>query len=43
MALSMHPRHLSRYRDVARLLIRYGRSDLVRDLDVELDRTFNPQ
>jgi predicted unusual protein kinase regulating ubiquinone biosynthesis (AarF/ABC1/UbiB family) len=35
MALSLTPRHVGRYRDVARLLIRYGRSDLVRDLDVE--------
>jgi predicted unusual protein kinase regulating ubiquinone biosynthesis (AarF/ABC1/UbiB family) len=35
MALSLQPRHVGRYRDIARLLIRYGRSDLVRDLDVE--------
>jgi predicted unusual protein kinase regulating ubiquinone biosynthesis (AarF/ABC1/UbiB family) len=35
MALSLHPRHLGRYRDIARLLIRYGRSDLVRDLAVD--------
>ncbi len=35
MGLSMQPKHLARYRDIARLLIRYGRSDLVRDLDVD--------
>lgn len=35
MALSLHPRHLGRYRDIARLLIRYGRSDLVTQLDVD--------
>ncbi|GAC1442852.1 MAG: AarF/UbiB family protein [Mycobacteriales bacterium] len=35
MGLSVSPKHLSRYRDIARLLIRYGRSDLVRDLDID--------
>ncbi|MCU1601891.1 MAG: hypothetical protein JWO22_2600 [Frankiales bacterium] len=35
MSLSLHPRHLGRYRDVARLLIRYGRSDLVSQLDID--------
>lgn len=35
MVLSLHPRHLGRYRDIARLLIRYGRSDLVSDLDLD--------
>jgi predicted unusual protein kinase regulating ubiquinone biosynthesis (AarF/ABC1/UbiB family) len=35
MGLSLQPRHLARYRDVARLLVRYGRSDLVRDLSVD--------
>jgi ubiquinone biosynthesis protein len=35
MALSLSPKHLARYRDIARLLIRYGRSDLVRDLDID--------
>jgi ubiquinone biosynthesis protein len=35
MGLSLSPKHLARYRDIARLLIRYGRSDLVRDLDVD--------
>jgi ubiquinone biosynthesis protein len=35
MSLSLKPKHLSRYRDIARLLVRYGRSDLVRELDIE--------
>ncbi|MCW2726164.1 MAG: hypothetical protein JWN35_3085 [Frankiales bacterium] len=35
MSLSLKPKHLSRYRDIARLLIRYGRSDLIRELDVD--------
>lgn len=35
MGLSLHPKHLSRYLDIARLLIKYGRSDLVRDLDID--------
>ena len=35
MSLSLQPKHLGRYRDIARLLIRYGRSDLVTDLDID--------
>ena len=35
MKLLVAPKHLGRYRDISRLLIRYGRSDLVRDLDIE--------
>ena len=35
MALSLQPKHLARYRDIARLLIRYGRSDLVTELDID--------
>jgi len=35
MGLSLQPKHLARYRDIARLLIRYGRSDLVSDLDID--------
>ena len=31
----MKAEHLSRYRDIARLLIRYGRSDLVRQAGIE--------
>ena len=30
MSLSLHPERLKRYKDVARLLFKYGRSDLVR-------------
>jgi len=30
MGLSLHPERLKRYKDVARLLLKYGRSDLVR-------------
>ena len=33
--MTLHPRHLGRYRDIARLLIRYGRSDLVTELDID--------
>src|SRR4051812_108294 len=29
-SLSLKPQHLSRYRDIARLLVKHGRSDLVR-------------
>ncbi len=35
MALTLNPRHVGRYRDIARLLIRYGRSDLLADLDLD--------
>jgi predicted unusual protein kinase regulating ubiquinone biosynthesis (AarF/ABC1/UbiB family) len=35
MGLSLQPKHLARYRDIARLLIRYGRSDLVTELDID--------
>lgn len=35
MGLSLQPQHLARYRDIARLLIKYGRSDLVRDLEID--------
>jgi ubiquinone biosynthesis protein len=35
MALSLRPEHLKRYRDLARLLMRYGRSDLVRSAGLE--------
>ena len=31
MALSLHPEHLKRYKDIARLLLKYGRSDVVRE------------
>ena len=35
MALSLRPEHLKRYRDMARLLMRYGRADLVRSAGLE--------
>ena len=35
VGLSLQPKHLGRYRDIARLLIKYGRSDLVDNLDIE--------
>jgi predicted unusual protein kinase regulating ubiquinone biosynthesis (AarF/ABC1/UbiB family) len=35
MRLPLKPRHLPRYRDIARLLIKYGRSDLVRGFEAE--------
>ena len=37
--LSLHPKHIGRYRDIARLLMKYGRSDLVSQagLDACLD------
>jgi ubiquinone biosynthesis protein len=31
VAISLRPQHLGRYKDLARLLLKYGRSDLVRD------------
>ncbi|HEX7897463.1 MAG TPA: AarF/UbiB family protein, partial [Planctomycetota bacterium] len=39
MVLSLKPRSLRRYKDIARLLLKYGRSDLLRDtgLDAALD------
>ncbi len=35
MALSIEPRHLKRYKDIARLLLRHGRADLVRRAGLE--------
>jgi ubiquinone biosynthesis protein len=35
MGLSLRPEHLKRYTQLARLLVRYGRSDLVRDAGLE--------
>src|SRR5215468_8791079 len=36
MALSLKPEHLKRYKDIARLLIQHGRSDLVKTMAVDL-------
>ncbi len=35
MVLSLRPQHLGRYKDVARLLAKYGRSDLVRQAGLD--------
>lgn len=35
MTLSLRPEHLRRYKDVARLLVKHGRSDLVRAMDAD--------
>lgn len=35
MTLTLRPAHLRRYKDIARLLVRHGRSDLVRALEAE--------
>src|ERR1051326_8643942 len=34
MAISFKPKHLNRYRQIAWLFIKYGRSDLVKDIDL---------
>ena len=31
MAISLKPQHLNRYRQIAWLLVKYGRSDLVKE------------
>lgn len=36
MALSLKPEHLKRYKDVVALFIKYGRSDLVQQSDLEI-------
>jgi ubiquinone biosynthesis protein len=36
MALSLKPEHVRRYRDIARLLVQHGRSDLVSGIDADL-------
>lgn len=35
MAISLRPRHLARYKDLARLLVKYGRSDLVKQAGLD--------
>jgi len=37
VAISVKPKHLKRYKDLASLLMKYGRSDLARSLDVSLE------
>lgn len=41
MALSLSPEHIRRYRDLAYLLMRYGRSDMVDRLNAETSLTFD--
>ena len=36
MALSLKPEHLKRYKDIARLLIQHGHSDIVKAVDLDL-------
>ncbi|MEA2843849.1 MAG: ubiquinone biosynthesis protein [Actinomycetota bacterium] len=35
MSIALHPKHLRRYREIARLLVKYGRSDLVSQVGLE--------
>lgn len=35
MSVSLRPQHAGRYRDIARLLVKYGRSDLVKDAGLD--------
>jgi ubiquinone biosynthesis protein len=35
MSLALRPHHLGRYRDIARLLVKYGRSDLVKEAGLD--------
>jgi ubiquinone biosynthesis protein len=42
MSLSLKPEHLRRYKDLARLLVKYGRSDVVKEMGLDdLDATPN--
>jgi ubiquinone biosynthesis protein len=36
MGISLKPEHLQRYKDIARLFIKYGRGDLVKDSGIEV-------
>ncbi len=42
MGLSLKPAHLKRYKDIVRLLFKYGRSDLLKGADLELGEDFQP-
>ncbi|HUR22443.1 MAG TPA: AarF/UbiB family protein, partial [Acidimicrobiales bacterium] len=35
MSVSLRPQHVGRYRDIARLLVKYGRSDLVKEAGLD--------
>ena len=41
MAISLSPKHLKRYKDIGRLLVKYGRADLVTD-DIEVIEDAEP-
>lgn len=43
MTLSLKPTHLKRYKDIAVLLMKYGRGDLARRLDMEADLPAAPE
>ena len=42
MALSLKPRHLARYRDIARLFFRYGHGDLLKNSGIEDVESVSP-
>ena len=42
MALSLKPDRIKRYKAVVALLIKYGRSDLVQQADLEMTGVGNP-
>ena len=42
MALSLKPAHLKRYKDIVHLLLKYGRSDVLKGADLELGEDFEP-
>ena len=35
MPVSLRPQHAGRYKDIARLLVKYGRSDLVKEAGLD--------
>jgi predicted unusual protein kinase regulating ubiquinone biosynthesis (AarF/ABC1/UbiB family) len=42
MGLSLKPAHLKRYKDIVRLILKYGRSDVLKGADLELGEDFQP-
>ena len=42
MPVSLKPSHLKRYKDIAVLLMKYGRGDLAKRLDVDAEMSFVP-
>jgi ubiquinone biosynthesis protein len=43
VSVSLAPKHLKRYGDIARLLIRYGRSDIAMGMGIEPTRPISPE